>query len=183
MDKYLLTKRYLEQGNTLRIMANGNSMYPFFGNQADLLIGSTSLICGCCILAFSDIVGCRVHRIIEEEENGLFVLKGDAIGARERTRITTDNIVGVVIGFYKKQKLYQYKLENCMRLMAKMSRLHADAMKKIKKLRVAIFVKKALAFVYKIIYLSGMHILSFVVNYLLTVQILQPSKKEGTICK
>lgn len=172
MEKYAVAKKYLQTGNTFRITAKGTSMLPFYKSEVELLIKAIPLQIGYCVLAVSETLGCRVHRIIGLDSNGYYCLKGDGLLRCETEVIDEKNVIGVVVGFYKKGQLYKYKTGKysygqIMLFIAKLSMVYDKINAKIFEKNIKSIKIKRMIFVYHRVYLFIIYIFSVMVNNLL----------------
>lgn len=176
MNKYTVIKKYLQAGNTIRVNAEGNSMFPFYNCEIELLIQAISPRLGYCVLAVSETLGCRVHRIIEIDTNGLYRLKGDSLISHETEVVGEENIIGIVVGFNKNEREYYYKIEKyaynqVMLIIAKLSKLQNKLAVQLLKRNMKSLKIKILFFSAYNIYLLIIRIFGIIVNKLLVYKI------------
>lgn len=162
------------EGNYLWIKAVGASMFPFYKFEEELLVGSSPIFYGCCVLAHTESFGYRVHRVIEIGASGNYHLKGDGSGGWEEEWVEVANIIGVVIGFRRKKHIYRYQFENkwCYRffkLVALISKRYAIKNKQIDASRKAKCIK-VLFVLRRYLYFFTLAVLSYIINNVQVVE-------------
>ncbi len=141
---------FLQQGKRVILRAKGNSMLPLIRNLKDRVVLSAISGENCSVgdaVMFSRDNGTYVlHRIVDRDHSGNFVLMGDGQTEREEG-IRPDQIIAKMIGFYRKSryfpceagccKIYARFWTNstlCRKVYLKLIWLYRTAKSKIKKL-------------------------------------------------
>ena len=88
----------LELGVPITLTAHGRSMYPTYTSPQKLIVQNKEYDLGDTVLAYSETLLYRVHRIVKKEPIGLR-LKGDGSIVLDEC-LSHNNILGVVVGVY-----------------------------------------------------------------------------------
>lgn len=98
MDRELLLREILRMGHICKVHAIGLSMFPTYKADCDFFIRASVPRKGDIVLASTENLGRRIHRVIRDYDS-TYLLKGDGLAFCERELISSDKVIGIVVGY------------------------------------------------------------------------------------